>query len=420
MELFNVLFGIQTALAQTVNAGEIASETEGQLTQLVGYVISQIPLWITAFIVIIITFIAARMAKAAVENKMAAEGFEEENKEVAILASRAANAGVLIVGITVALKIAGIDLTAIIAAGAFGVGFALQDIIMNFIAGVMILSSRHYSIGDSIKVGGKMGKIVEIQTRATVLRAFDGTKIIVPNADLFKNQVTSLTSNPFRRFKVKMRVNYGEDLRKTMEVVLKAVEQTEGVLAQPKPSMRYTEFGQYSINFGVKAWVESRAGWIKIRHRVILNISKALREAGIATPYPIQTIKVSRQEEQEEKLVTEESGGNQEELQSLEPAPVKVEPPTQQKQISTEHINAQTWLKRSEPQPTAPAQQRAETNPEQQTPKQAEPRPEPQPTDESRPIAGIKPIEPTPAPPTPGPDSQPQSETQQQNPNQAE
>src|SRR5690606_7033699 len=157
-------------------------------------------------------------------------------------------------------------------------------------------SSRHYSIGDSIKVGGKMGKIVEIQTRATVLRAFDGTKIIVPNADLFKNQVTSLTSNPFRRFKVKMSINHGEDLRKTMEVVLKAVEETEGVLAQPKPSMRYTEFGQYSINFSVKAWVESRAGWIKIRHRVILNISKALREAGIAIPYPIQTIKVSRQE----------------------------------------------------------------------------------------------------------------------------
>ncbi|MEZ4086793.1 MAG: mechanosensitive ion channel [Candidatus Gracilibacteria bacterium] len=176
MEIFNYIFGISTALAQNVNAGEIASETEGQLTQLVGYIIGQIPLWITAFIVLIITFVMARIAKSAVENKMAAEGFEEENKEVAILASRSANAGVLIVGITIALKIAGIDLTAIIAAGAFGVGFALQDIIMNFIAGVMILSSRHYSIGDSIKVGGIVGKIVEIQTRATILQAFDGAQ----------------------------------------------------------------------------------------------------------------------------------------------------------------------------------------------------------------------------------------------------
>ncbi|MCA9373783.1 mechanosensitive ion channel [Candidatus Peregrinibacteria bacterium] len=397
MEIFNYIFGISTALAQNVNAGEIASETEGQLTQLVGYIIGQIPLWITAFIVLIITFVMARIAKSAVENKMAAEGFEEENKEVAILASRSANAGVLIVGITIALKIAGIDLTAIIAAGAFGVGFALQDIIMNFIAGVMILSSRHYSIGDSIKVGGIVGKIVEIQTRATILRAFDGTKIIVPNADLFKNKVVSLTSNPFRRIKLEMGVNYGEDLRKTMEVVMKAVESTEGVLAQPKPAMRYTGFGQYSVNFGVKAWVESRGGWIKIRHRMLLNINKALHEAGISIPYPIQTLHVSQEEVEEEKIVMESGGESTPESsqQQLEPAPVIVEPPAPPKPISTEDVNAQTWLKKSEPQPE-PQPEPAPVEQPQQVPS-----PEIPPQPEQKPIAGITPVQPAAAPEQP-------------------
>ena len=396
MEFLSHLFGVQTAFAQ--NAGEIATETEGQLTQLVGQIISQIPLWITAFIVLVITFVIARIAKSAVENKMAAEGFEEENKEMAILASRSVNIGVLVVGITVALKIAGIDLTSIIAAGAFGIGFALKDIIMNFIAGVMILSSRHYSIGDSIKVGATVGKIVEIQTRATILKAFDGTKIIVPNSTLFKKQVTSLTSNPFRRIKVAMGVGYDADLKKTMEVVLAAVEATEGVLAQPKPGMRYTGFGAYSIEFGVKAWVASRGGWIKIRHRMVMNIRKALHEAGIEIPYPIQTLHVSEEEEQEEKVVMD---GGESAPQKMQPVPVTVENQAPPKPISTEDINAQTWLKKTPAQPTPPPEPQPAPAPEQP----AQP--------EQKPIAGITPVQPP--QPAPAPEQQPQ---QPQNPDQ--
>ncbi|MBU0667927.1 mechanosensitive ion channel family protein, partial [Patescibacteria group bacterium] len=305
MNILNSLLAIPTALAQNINAGEIASQTEGQLTQLVTYIIGKVPLWITAFIVVVLTFIVARMVKAGVENKMATEGIEEEHKEVAILAARTANAGVLIIGITVALKIAGIDLTTIIAAGAFGVGFALQDIIMNFIAGIMILSSRHYTIGDIIKVDGKIGKIVEIQTRATILKAFDGTKIVVPNSILFKNQVTSLTSNPFRRIELINGVNYGEDLKRSAEIVLNAVKATRKVLAEPKPSIVFYEWGDYSINFKVRFWVESRSGWLKTRHQVLLNIDKAMDDAGINIPYPIQTIEVTDAEKEEQKLLEE-------------------------------------------------------------------------------------------------------------------
>lgn len=383
MSILNIILGAPTALAQGVNAGEIASETEGQLTQLVAYVIGQIPLWITAFIVVVLTFVVARIVKSAVENKMASEGIEEEHKEVAILASRTANAGVLIVGITVALKIAGIDLTAIIAAGAFGVGFALQDIIMNFIAGVMILSSRHYSIGDVIKVGGTMGKIVEIQTRATILKAFDGTKIVVPNADLFKNQVTSFTSNPFRRVELINGVNYGEDLKRSAEIVLNAVKETPGVLAEPKPSIVFYEWGDYSINFKVRAWVESRGGggWLKKRHQMLLNINTAMDKAGINIPYPIQTIELTDAEKEEQKLMEEFERRNKEtdekkETQSqqppLQPAPVAVDAnvPTQEQASQ----NPPNWM-----------QQAAEKGPQPEAPK---------------PIAGIKPVEPAPVAPT--------------------
>jgi small conductance mechanosensitive channel len=300
------LLTIPIAFAQKTNAAEdVASGTQDQITGLVTFIVGQIPLWITAFIVLVASFVLARFVKSAVENKMTQEGFEEEHKEIQIVAGRTANAVVLLVGITVALKIAGLDLTPIIAAGAFGIGFALQDLIMNFLAGVMILSARHYSIGDIIKINGTMGKIIEIQTRATVLKAFDGTKIVVPNAELFKNQVTSLTSNPFRRIQLINGVGYGSDLRKTYQVVMEAVKNTPGVLAMPKPSLFFYEWGDYSINFKINAWVDTKGGWVKIRNQLIMNIGDALDRAGIEIPYPIQTIYMGKEEAGEESAIKE-------------------------------------------------------------------------------------------------------------------
>lgn len=324
------LLTIPIAFAQKATAAEdVASGTQDQITGLVTFIVGQVPLWITAFIVLVASFVLARFVKSSVENKMTQEGFEEEHKEIQIVAGRTANAVVLLVGITVALKIAGLDLTPIIAAGAFGIGFALQDLIMNFLAGVMILSARHYSIGDIIKVNGTMGKIIEIQTRATVLKAFDGTKIIVPNAELFKNQVTSLTSNPFRRIQIINGVSYDSDLRRTYQVVMDAVKSTPGVLAMPKPSIFFYEWGDYSINFKINAWVDTKGGWVKIRNQLIMNIGEALDKSGIEIPYPIQTILMNKEGGAESGLenAVKETMRTKAEAQTIQGSPFTV-PPT--------------------------------------------------------------------------------------------
>jgi small-conductance mechanosensitive channel len=325
------LLTIPVAFAQKASAAEdVATGTQDQITGLVTFIVGQIPLWITAFIVLVASFVLARVVKGAVENKMTQEGFEEEHKEIQIVAGRTANAAVLLIGITVALKIAGLDLTPIIAAGAFGIGFALQDLIMNFLAGVMILSARHYSIGDIIKVNGTMGKIIEIQTRATVLKAFDGTKIIVPNAELFKNQVTSLTSNPFRRIQLINGVAYGSDLKKTYQVVMEAVKNTPGVLAMPRPSMFFYEWGDSTINFKVNSWVDTKGGWVKIRNQLIMNIGDALDRAGIEIPFPTQTILMGKNQEASEDSMEKELKEVMQakvETQSVQGSPFTV-PPT--------------------------------------------------------------------------------------------
>jgi len=198
--------------------------------------------------------------------------------------------GSLTLGVTIALSIAGIDLTAIIAAAGFGIGFAMQDLIMNFMAGVLILLNRQFTIGDYIQVNDTIGQVQEIQSRSTVLKALDGTKVIVPNADLFTNQVTSYTSNPFRRIEIGVGVEYRTDLGHASQVILEALRSHNLVVLEPAPAILIDEFADSSINFLIRFWVDSHSNWMKTKSEVIHLVKKSFDAEGIGIPFPIRTL----------------------------------------------------------------------------------------------------------------------------------
>ncbi len=299
------------AYAASANtAQDIAGGTASELTKLIELVLGKIPLWIAAAILIFFSFVAAKMIRSIVENKMEERGIEEEHKEVQILGGRMTYIVVLTLGVTVALKMAGIDLTTIVAAVAFGIGFALKDLIMNFLAGVMVLLGRQFTIGDYIKVAGTFGKVMEIQSRVTIIQAIDGTKVIVPNAKLFSNVVTSYTSNPLRRIEVETSVDYRSDIANALKVCLMAAKKTKGLLAEPKPYVLVSEFGASEIVIKVRGWVESRSGWLKTKSRLLQNLMKAFNEYSIDFPYPITQLVYDKDLDHEEIMIEEKEDGS--------------------------------------------------------------------------------------------------------------
>jgi small conductance mechanosensitive channel len=326
------------------SGGEIASGTTTQLAQLIELVITRIPLWIAAAIVIALSIFVAKISRNIVENKLAEKGLEEEHKELQILGGRMVYSGILILGITVGLNIAGIDLTTIIAAVAFGIGFALKDLIMNFLAGVMILVGGHFSIGDFISIGGTIGKIVEIQSRVTIMKAIDGTKVVVPNAELFTKQVTSFTSNPFRRIEVLVGVDYRTNLEKATKVCLGALKSTKGVLLEPAPAVVVSDFNDSSIDIKVRGWVDSKGGWIKIRSDLVMRIKEEFDKNGIKIPWPIRTIAYDKDSEEIEKMIEEEY---KEKPENKEKPQEKVE----QTERLTEKVQAENMPKESQHTP---------------------------------------------------------------------
>lgn len=289
-QIINMLLQVPVAFAQNSETATAANKAASQFENMVNSIIQAIPLWFTALIVLIISFVLARVVKNSVENRMTSAGLEEEHKEIQIVAGRTSSVIVMTLGATAALKIAGLDLTPIIAAAAFGIGFALRDIIMNFLAGIIVLLQKQFTIGDWIKIKGTTGIVKEIQSRYTIIKKFDGTKAIIPNSDLFKNQVTNLTGNGTRRFTINLGVDRYYDLKEAIDLIYKSIAKVDRILKAPRPSIIVTQPGGYYNNLQLRCWVEAKKGVLKPISALMRQVHKDFYKRGWAWPFPTQTV----------------------------------------------------------------------------------------------------------------------------------
>lgn len=283
------MFSFLILAADTLNKQAGNSSFADKIGAFFDYIIGQVPGWIAGLILFVLAFVVAKIAKAAVESRIS-DQIDEEHQEVLVLAGRVSYFGTLVVGITIALKVAGIDLTTILAAVAFGIGFALQDLIMNFLSGVLLLLNRQFTIGDYIRVGTTYGKVMEIQTRATIIKSIDGTKVIVPNATIFRNQVVSYTTNPTRRITFNIPIAYDTNLRYATNVIIKELKSHAKILKKPAPSIIIKDYGDSAVNLQARFWVGSRDGWYKLKSDVMHSMFETLAEAGIEIPFNIMHV----------------------------------------------------------------------------------------------------------------------------------
>lgn len=175
-------------------------------------------------------------------------------------------------------------------------GFALKDIISNFVSGLLILALRPFQIGDQIIVEGVEGSVERIRLRATEIRTYGGRLVLVPNAELFTSRVTNNTASPVRRGRVRLFLGYDADLRRAMAVIREAAVGAEGVLAEPAPAVRIAELGQDDLVLEVRFWADSRrSDFVATRAAVRAAVVEAMRKAEIPLPDPDTRFLVTRQ-----------------------------------------------------------------------------------------------------------------------------
>jgi small-conductance mechanosensitive channel len=240
-------------------------------------------------VVMILVVVLERVFRSFLRRRVLARTHLEPDLQFAV--SRFAGYCFIVVGFFFAFRVVHLDLSslAVVAGGlGVGIGFGLQNIVSNFISGLIILAERSIAIGHRIEVGGVAGQVEKINLRSTIVVTNDNITIIVPNSNLIANPVTNWSyGDPKVRLRLPLGVAYGSDVEKLRRVLLEVAAANPSVLKEPAPMVRFLEFGDSSLNFELAVWTLDMArSPTRFRSDLYFAMDRALRENNIEVPFP--------------------------------------------------------------------------------------------------------------------------------------
>lgn len=196
-----------------------------------------------------------------------------------------------------ALSMLGIEMTsfvAILGAAGLAVGLALSGTLQNFAGGVMILIFKPYKVGDFVEAQGYKGTVNAIGIFNTTLKSADNKTIIIPNGGLSTSSITNYSTEDRRRVDWTFGIGYGDSVDKAREVLQRLCDEDELILKDPKVLIAVSELGDSSVNFTVRAWVETPNYW-SVFFRMNENVYKTFEKEGLNIPYPQMDVHMHQQ-----------------------------------------------------------------------------------------------------------------------------
>jgi potassium efflux system protein len=200
--------------------------------------------------------------------------------------------GYILVGTggVVGLSLLGIDwskLQWIVAALGVGLGFGLQEIVANFVSGIIILFERPIRVGDLVTIGDQTGTVTNISIRATTVTDFDNREVLLPNKSIITENVTNWTLNDaVTRVVIKIGVAYGSDVEQVRDLLMQELKNKKDILTQPAPQVFFLEHGDSSLNFEARVYVEKTEYRLPVTHAINSSFNRVLAEHNISIPFP--------------------------------------------------------------------------------------------------------------------------------------
>jgi small conductance mechanosensitive channel len=261
------------------------------VTQLAAGFIAWLPLLGLALVVLVVGLVATKFAVRGVERGMRRGKVDDT---VQRLVSMLLRVGLVILSFLLALSVAGISVGAALAGlglAGLALAFALQSILENFVAGLLILMRKPFRHGDQIISGEFEGTVEDIDLRVTRLVDYDGELVLIPNATVFTETLINLTRRGKRRTRVTVGIDYRDDHDAAGAILREATAATEGVLADPAPNAWVVELGDSSVDFEVNYWTAPDIRSVRsTQDRVLRACKTAVEAAGMTIPWPIRTL----------------------------------------------------------------------------------------------------------------------------------
>jgi potassium efflux system protein len=194
------------------------------------------------------------------------------------------------IGVIVAFTSIGFKWSSIqwlVAALGVGLGFGLQEIVANFICGLIVLFERPYGVGDTVTIGDISGTVTRIRIRATTILDWDRKDLIVPNKEFITGRLINWSlSDPIIRIKVPVGIAYGSDTELAEKLLLKAARTNPMVLKTPESRAVFLGFGDNSLNFDLRVFINGIDDWIPMLHKLNQTIDREFKKAGVTISFP--------------------------------------------------------------------------------------------------------------------------------------
>jgi len=204
----------------------------------------------------------------------------------------------LLMVILASLNALGIDTTSFLAvfgAASLAIGLALQGSLANVGAAVLIIIFRPFKVGDFVEAGGATGTVEDINLFSTIIAPLDNRTIIVPNAAIVGGNITNYSMKPNRRVDHVFGIGYDDDLKLAKNTLMEIMEADSRVLSEPAPFVAVSELGDNSVNFTVRAWVDTADYW-GVYFEMIESVKLKFDEKGISFPYPQMDVHMDKNE----------------------------------------------------------------------------------------------------------------------------
>ena len=271
-------------------AGPLAEDVEWLLNHPIGVGDFEVTLGhlFGAVIVVVISIYLSRFIRFVLEEDVMPR--TNLPRGVPYTISVLAGYGILLLGSFAAVAAAGIDMSRfalILSALSVGIGIGLQDVVNNFVSGLILLFERPLNVGDTVEVADVRGEIRHIGLRSSTVRTWDGSEVVIPNSRFIADQFTNWTlSDRTRRIEIAVGVAYGTDPVKVIQILAGIAGESEEVLEAPRPYAIMIGFGESSLDFSLRAWTDDIDNWTSIRSRLLIEIDSKLAAEGIEIPFP--------------------------------------------------------------------------------------------------------------------------------------
>lgn len=251
------------------------------LSQVWTRVLLFLPRIIASMVMLVLSILLANLLQKAVRHAMKRR---KANASIKLLLEKLTRWTIITLGIITALKQVNFDVTAFLTGlGILGftIGFAMQDVGKNVVAGILLLLQQPFGVGDVIQVGNFTGKVLTLDIRAIKLDLFDGTNVLIPNSQVLSGPIVNLQS-AFCRIALTMRVSRDSDLEAARHIAFETIANIRGVLADPSPKIAFSALGASTVDLNIYFWIDpTQINLLDAKDATVVGIKAAFDEAHI-------------------------------------------------------------------------------------------------------------------------------------------